>query len=167
MIEGGERSVYFAGDTDVFAGMAELAPGGCRAAADLGLGADDGAGSHGPGSVPPRRPPCSGARLAIPIHWGTYYPIHLGLRGPPGFLSTPPALFEEAVQGARARDRGSGAPARASEPSSDDVTRAARRNACDAGVHGSVLALRPDPLVEARSLEGLLERPGGRARARS
>ena len=51
------------------------------------------------------------ARLAIPIHWGTYYPIHLGLRGPPGFLTTPPALFEEAVREQRPRPR-SGAQAR-------------------------------------------------------
>ena len=39
-----------------------------------------------------------GARLAIPIHWGTYYPIHLGMQGPPAFLATPPPLFEQAVR---------------------------------------------------------------------
>ena len=37
-----------------------------------------------------------GARLAIPIHWGTYYPIHLGLQGPPGFLGLRLPLFEQA-----------------------------------------------------------------------
>ena len=52
-----------------------------------------------------------GARLAIPIHWGTYYPVHLGLRGPPGFLQTPPPLFEQAVREQLAGDRGAGAPA--------------------------------------------------------
>ena len=55
----------------------------------------------------PRRRRSLGARLAIPIHWGTYYPIHLGLQGPPGFLATPPAAFEQAI-GRRAGDRGSG-----------------------------------------------------------
>jgi hypothetical protein len=29
----------------------------------------------------------------IPIHWGTYFPIHLGLRGRPGFVQLPPAQF--------------------------------------------------------------------------
>jgi L-ascorbate metabolism protein UlaG (beta-lactamase superfamily) len=56
----------------------------------------------GPGHMDPGRAAEAaallGARLAIPIHWGTYYPAHLGLRGPPGFLRTPPLLFEEAVR---------------------------------------------------------------------
>ena len=32
-------------------------------------------------------------RVAIPIHWGTYFPMHLGLRGAPRFLELPPAEF--------------------------------------------------------------------------
>jgi L-ascorbate metabolism protein UlaG (beta-lactamase superfamily) len=96
VIEGGGRSVYFAGDTDVFAGMAELGP------VDLALLPIWGWGpTMGPGHMDPERAAEAaallGARIAIPIHWGTYYPIHLGLRGPPGFLTTPPALFEQAV----------------------------------------------------------------------
>ena len=50
------------------------------------------------GDIDPAEQFLLGAHLAIPIHWGTYYPIHLGLRGPPGFLETPPALFEQAVR---------------------------------------------------------------------
>ena len=69
-----------------------------RAAADLGLGADDGAGAHGSGSALREAAALVGARVAIPIHWGTYYPIHLGLQGPPGFLKTPPAHFEQAIR---------------------------------------------------------------------
>ena len=111
VIEGAGRSVYFAGDTDVFPGMAELAPRRCRAAPDLGLGADDGAGPHGSGRAA-EAAALLGARLAIPIHWGTYYPVHLGLRGPPGFLETPAPLFEQAMRRALACDRGAGAPAR-------------------------------------------------------
>ena len=69
-----------------------------RVAPDLGLGADDGAGPHGSGPRG-RGSGAVGARLAIPIHWGTYYPVHLGLRGPPG---VPP----DAAAALRAGDAG-------------------------------------------------------------
>lgn len=96
VIEGSGRRVYFAGDTDLFDGMAELAP------VDVALLPIWGWGSTmGPGHMDPARAAQAaallGAGLAIPIHWGTYYPIHLGMQGPPGFLDTPPALFEQAV----------------------------------------------------------------------
>ncbi len=56
----------------------------------------------GPGHMDPTRAAQAAALLraavAIPIHWGTYYPIHLGMQGPPAFLTTPPALFEAAVR---------------------------------------------------------------------
>ena len=29
-------------------------------------------------------------KVAIPIHWGTYFPLHLGLRGVPAFLDCRP-----------------------------------------------------------------------------
>jgi L-ascorbate metabolism protein UlaG (beta-lactamase superfamily) len=55
----------------------------------------------GPGHMDPVRAARAAAllraRLAIPIHWGTYYPIHLGVRGTPTFLDTPPAVFEQAL----------------------------------------------------------------------
>jgi L-ascorbate metabolism protein UlaG (beta-lactamase superfamily) len=97
VIEGGGRTVYFAGDTDVFAGMADLAPVDVALLPIWGWGP-----TMGPGHMDPIRAAQAaallGARLAIPIHWGTYYPIHLGLQGPPDFLETPPALFEQAVR---------------------------------------------------------------------
>ena len=34
----------------------------------------------------------------IPIHWGTYFPIHLGLKGKPAFLDMPPLEFEAALR---------------------------------------------------------------------
>jgi hypothetical protein len=34
----------------------------------------------------------------IPIHWGTYFPIHLGLTKKPSFLELPPAEFAAAMQ---------------------------------------------------------------------
>ena len=36
--------------------------------------------------------------LVIPIHWGTYFPIHLGLRGRPAFVDLPPLEFLTAVK---------------------------------------------------------------------
>jgi len=97
VIEGGGRSVYFAGDTDLFDGMADLAPVDVALLPIWGWGP-----TMGPGHMDPARAAQAaallGARLAIPIHWGTYYPIHLGMQGPPVFLKTPPAIFEEAIR---------------------------------------------------------------------
>jgi hypothetical protein len=36
--------------------------------------------------------------VAIPIHWGTYFPLHHGLRGLPRFLELPPAEFVMAAR---------------------------------------------------------------------
>lgn len=96
VIDGAGRTVYFAGDTDVFAEMADLGPVDAALLPIWGWGP-----TMGPGHMDPGRAAEAAAllraRLAIPIHWGTYYPIHLGLAGPPAFLTTPPALFEQAV----------------------------------------------------------------------
>jgi L-ascorbate metabolism protein UlaG (beta-lactamase superfamily) len=64
--------VYFAGDTDLFGGMRELAPD-----LDLALLPVAGWGPRvGPGHLDPRRAaetlPLLRPRVAIPIHWGTY-----------------------------------------------------------------------------------------------
>jgi L-ascorbate metabolism protein UlaG (beta-lactamase superfamily) len=67
----GSRSIYFAGDTDVFPGMAELGP------LDVALLP---VGGWGPALPPGHLNPRSAAeslvllrpRMAIPIHWGTY-----------------------------------------------------------------------------------------------
>jgi L-ascorbate metabolism protein UlaG (beta-lactamase superfamily) len=88
LIEGSSRT-YFAGDTDVYPGMAELAPG-----LDLALLPVWGWGPRlGPGHMNPER--ASQAlellrpRIAVPIHWGTlwieaYGPIlRHRLTGPP------------------------------------------------------------------------------------
>jgi len=67
----GRRRVYFAGDTDLFPGMADLAPG-----LDLALLPVWGWGPRvGPGHLDPQRAAEAlrmlRPRLAIPIHWGT------------------------------------------------------------------------------------------------
>ncbi len=76
VVEGSQR-IYFAGDTDLFDGMAELGP------VDLALVPVSGWGPRvGPGHLDPRgaaeavrrlRP-----RIAVPIHWGTF--ARIGLR---------------------------------------------------------------------------------------
>jgi L-ascorbate metabolism protein UlaG (beta-lactamase superfamily) len=88
----GHQSVYFAGDTDLFEGMAAIGP------VDIGLIPIAGWGPGlGPGHMDAERAadslPMLKPRVAIPIHWGTYYPAHLGLRGRPRFVDLPPALF--------------------------------------------------------------------------
>ena len=76
----GSRSVYFAGDTDVFDGMSELA------GADAALIPVSGWGAKvGPGHLDPTRAAAAlgllRPRLAIPIHWGTYAPLHWRVSG--------------------------------------------------------------------------------------
>ncbi len=90
----GSRRAYFAGDTDLFPEMAGLASG-----LDLALVPIWGWGpSLGPGHLDPRgaaealsllRP-----RLAVPIHWGTYYPVQSTRWKSPAFLSEPVLEFE-------------------------------------------------------------------------
>jgi L-ascorbate metabolism protein UlaG (beta-lactamase superfamily) len=92
----GSRSIYFAGDTDLFDDLAELVP------VDVGLVPIWGWGPGlGRGHLDPESAAEAVARirpgLAVPIHWGTYFPIHLGLKGIPGFVELPPAAFVTAV----------------------------------------------------------------------
>jgi len=97
VIEGDGRTVYFAGDTDLFEGMADLGPVDVALLPIWGWGP-----TMGPGHMDPVRAAQAAARLragvAIPIHWGTYFPIQLGLRGAPAFLDTPPEIFEQALR---------------------------------------------------------------------
>jgi L-ascorbate metabolism protein UlaG (beta-lactamase superfamily) len=95
--EADDASVYFAGDTDLFDGMVELHPD-----LDVALIPVWGWGPNlGPGHLTPReaaravrllRP-----RYAVPVHWGTLFPI--GLEPfMPSFLTHPPRVFERAVR---------------------------------------------------------------------
>ena len=93
----GSQSVYFAGDTDLFDDMDQIGD------VDLGLipiwgwGPTLGKGGH----LDPRRAAEAvrriGPKVVVPIHWGTYFPLHLGLRRLPAFLDLPPAEFVAAV----------------------------------------------------------------------
>jgi L-ascorbate metabolism protein UlaG (beta-lactamase superfamily) len=93
----GERRVYFAGDTDVFDAMADLA--GTLDAALIpvwGWGP-----SLGPGHMDPHAAARAVALLApdvaVPIHWGTFFPAGLArLRG--AALVDPPHAFARHVR---------------------------------------------------------------------
>jgi L-ascorbate metabolism protein UlaG (beta-lactamase superfamily) len=93
----GSRRIYFAGDTDLFPGMADLAPG-----LDLALVPVWGWGPRlGPGHLTPER---AGVALqllrpavVVPIHWGTFWMMGLGpfLRDR---ITAPPRLFAAAAE---------------------------------------------------------------------
>jgi L-ascorbate metabolism protein UlaG (beta-lactamase superfamily) len=88
----GAHRVYFAGDTDLFDGMARL---GDRL--DLALLPVWGWGPRlGPGHLDPERAAQGAAalspRIAIPIHWGTLFPVGLS-RFAGDRLTEPPGEF--------------------------------------------------------------------------
>jgi L-ascorbate metabolism protein UlaG (beta-lactamase superfamily) len=93
----GTKSIYFAGDTDLFDGMEELGSHDVALVPIWGWGPSLGGGHLDPGraaeAVVRLRP-----KLVIPIHWGTYFPIHLGFKGQPGFVDMPPIEFLAAMQ---------------------------------------------------------------------
>jgi L-ascorbate metabolism protein UlaG (beta-lactamase superfamily) len=94
----GSRRVYFAGDTDLFPEMDGLVPELDLALVPIwGWGPSLGRGAHldpegAAEAVALLRP-----KVAVPIHWGTYAPVHLGLRTVPRYLSEPQAAFSRAA----------------------------------------------------------------------
>jgi L-ascorbate metabolism protein UlaG (beta-lactamase superfamily) len=92
LLEEGPTKVYFAGDTDVFPGMADLAPD-----LDVAMLPVWGWGPRlGRGHMNPRTAALAlrllQPRYAVPIHWGTLWPYGLG-RVVPGRLTDPPREF--------------------------------------------------------------------------
>ena len=91
VIRAGERTVYFAGDTDLFPEMSDLGP------VDVALLPVWGWGSYvGAGHLDPERAAEAltmiRPRLAVPIHWGTLYPAGMR-RFRPEPLVEPPRVF--------------------------------------------------------------------------
>jgi L-ascorbate metabolism protein UlaG (beta-lactamase superfamily) len=91
----GSRSVYFAGDTDLFPGMATIGP------LDLALMPISGWGPKvGPGHLDPRRAAEALQLLrpsvCVPIHWGTYSPLSWG-RAKRVAATLPPEEFRRAA----------------------------------------------------------------------
>jgi L-ascorbate metabolism protein UlaG (beta-lactamase superfamily) len=87
----GRRRIYFAGDTDIFAGMGQLGD------LDLALLPIWGWGPNlGPRHLDPDRAAQAvrllAPRVVVPIHWGTLYPLGLS-RLRPDPLRSPPDRF--------------------------------------------------------------------------
>jgi L-ascorbate metabolism protein UlaG (beta-lactamase superfamily) len=90
----GTQHIYFPGDTDVFQGMSEIAND-----LDIALLPVWGWGPNlGPGHMNPQRAADAltllEPRIAIPIHWGTFYPALLGWFRRQ-LLVDPPLLFKQ------------------------------------------------------------------------
>jgi L-ascorbate metabolism protein UlaG (beta-lactamase superfamily) len=106
LIEWFGRRIYFAGDTDVYPEMAELAP------LDLALLPVWGWGPNlGPGHMDPVRAAEAVGLLrpsiAVPIHWGTYFPAAMRsmLPGAAALLTEPPLQFQRLCQDQAAGSR--------------------------------------------------------------
>ncbi len=90
----GRRRIYFAGDTDLFEGMARIGGGELDLALlpIWGWGTSIGAGHLDPERAA-RAAALLAAKLVVPIHWGTLYPLGLArlrpdpLRAPPRQLA--------------------------------------------------------------------------------
>jgi L-ascorbate metabolism protein UlaG (beta-lactamase superfamily) len=91
----GSHRIYFAGDTDLFDEMSSLADGLDVALLPIwGWGPKLGSRHLDPlraaRALTLLRP-----RIAVPIHWGTYHPLHLGLRRAPSYMREPADRFRE------------------------------------------------------------------------
>jgi L-ascorbate metabolism protein UlaG (beta-lactamase superfamily) len=96
-VEGGPRA-YFPGDTDLFDGMRDLA-----GSLDVALLPVWGWGTRlGPGHLDPHRAALAlqllEPRVAVPIHWGTLYPIGLRRFRRPLMTEPPLAFAREAAR---------------------------------------------------------------------
>jgi L-ascorbate metabolism protein UlaG (beta-lactamase superfamily) len=92
-VAGSGKRVYFAGDTDLFDGMAGLGTLDVALLPVAGWGPKLGPG-HMDAAVAARAAALIGPRLAIPIHWGTFHPFVVR-RGP--WFSEPPRTFAAEV----------------------------------------------------------------------
>jgi L-ascorbate metabolism protein UlaG (beta-lactamase superfamily) len=92
VVEGPQR-IYFPGDTDLYPEMAELAGLDVALLPIWGWGP-----TLGPGHLDPRRAAEALAllrpRIAVPIHWGTYYPAQATRLRQPAFLREPVWTFQ-------------------------------------------------------------------------
>lgn len=94
----GSQCVYFAGDTDLFDEMELLAGSLDLALLPVwGWGRTLGRGQH----LDPERAAAAAAllrpRIAVPIHWGTYHPMHRRVGSEPGAFFDPPRVFAKAI----------------------------------------------------------------------
>ena len=91
LIKSDGTTTYFAGDTDLFDEMSELPPLDLALLPIWGWGSYVGEGHLDPGRAA-RALEITQPRLAVPIHWGTFYPAGLRWRRPEP-LTDPPHVF--------------------------------------------------------------------------
>lgn len=90
----GSRRIYFAGDTALFPAMDGLVPNLDLALLPIwGWGPTLGRGEHLDPASAAQALSLLRPRMAVPIHWGTYHPLHHGLRREPDFLREPAEAF--------------------------------------------------------------------------
>ena len=92
VVEGGAR-VYFAGDTEVFPGMADLGRIDCALLPIWGWGFTLGPGHMDPDEAAEATALVAPA-VAVPIHWGTFLPVTARARHKP-LLVLPPQRYAE------------------------------------------------------------------------
>jgi L-ascorbate metabolism protein UlaG (beta-lactamase superfamily) len=95
----GSRRVFFAGDTDLFPELEALVEGLDLALLPIwGWGASLGRGRHMDPERAAEAVRLLQPRIAVPIHWGTYAPLHLTFRRLPAFIREPASAFVSAVR---------------------------------------------------------------------
>jgi L-ascorbate metabolism protein UlaG (beta-lactamase superfamily) len=95
----GTHRVYFAGDTSLFPEMDGLVPDLDLALIPIwGWGPTLGSGEHLDPAGAAEALRMLRPRMAIPIHWGTYRPLHHGVRREPDFLTKPAEDFVREVE---------------------------------------------------------------------
>jgi L-ascorbate metabolism protein UlaG (beta-lactamase superfamily) len=94
----GKRTVYFAGDTELFPAMADLASDIDVALLPVaGWGPTLGPGHMGPADAA-RAAALLRPRVAIPVHWGTFLPVGMARRGRPRLSESPRRFAEHVAQ---------------------------------------------------------------------
>jgi L-ascorbate metabolism protein UlaG (beta-lactamase superfamily) len=95
----GSRRMFFAGDTDLFPELEALVEGLDLALLPIwGWGASLGRGRHMDPEKAAEAVRLLHPRIAVPIHWGTYAPLHLTIRRLPTFVREPATAFLSAVR---------------------------------------------------------------------
>ncbi|MGH2967957.1 MAG: MBL fold metallo-hydrolase, partial [Solirubrobacteraceae bacterium] len=91
----GSHRVYFAGDTERFEGMADLAPLDVALLPIWGWGPSLGAGHMDPEQAA-RATALLSPRIVVPVHWGTFLPVGMAGRHA-DLLREPPRTFAARV----------------------------------------------------------------------
>ena len=95
----GSRRLFFAGDTDLFPELEGLVDDLDVALIPIwGWGPTLGRGRHLDPEKAAEAVRLLNPRIAIPIHWGTYAPLHMAIRRAPEFVRSPPGAFELAAR---------------------------------------------------------------------